>query len=141
MFRISGYLFLVVLILLNACSGKFDYRTLGSGQGESESLISDEQYVSGSSDIPLFSGLKIIDDQSANFDTVSGNIVISTYSSDARLSEVKYFYLGALPQLGWQLDSESGDNISYKRNSDLLEISFKKQQNKLLVKFFISSSI
>ena len=124
------------LSLLLSCEGKFDYKTID--QDKHHQLT---QYVLGSDDIPLFSDLKQLDQESTNFDTISGNIVISSYIGNIKLSEVKYFYLGALPQLGWKLDSEEGNNFSYKRNNDILKISLKQNDNKLLVKFFISSSI
>ena len=128
---------LSVSFLLFACEGKFEYQT-GDQAKQNEQL---DQYVLGSDSIPIFSGLKYLKDQSTNFDTVTGNIVISSYRGNVKLEEVKYFYLGALPQLGWSLDYEEGDNLSYKRNNDKLEISLKQNGKKLFVKFFISSSI
>lgn len=103
-----------------------------------------QQYVAGSDDIPLFLGLKQVDDDNANFDSTSGSITISSYASeDVSVEKVKNFYLGTLPQLGWKLNRTKKDpnKLSYVRTDETLEISFEQQDNKLLVKFFISSSL
>ncbi|MCE3254688.1 MAG: hypothetical protein K0R25_182 [Rickettsiaceae bacterium] len=102
---------------------------------------STKQYVFGTDDIPLFEGLNLVEEESSNFDTVAGNILISKYSGNCKLRSVKKFYLGTLPQLGWKLSEKESDKITFNREEDNLEIRFDDNKDKLGVRFFISSAI
>lgn len=123
----------ITKLILVACLSFSLFSCIKSGESRTES------YVVGTSDIPLYSGLREVDGESTNFDTISGNIAISTYDGELSIDEVKGFYLTTLPQLGWKLYISENDNISYNRGKDHLEISFKQKQKELSVKFFISS--
>jgi PBP1b-binding outer membrane lipoprotein LpoB len=97
------------------------------------------EYVFGTEDVPLFPGLAQVKDDATNFDTMTGNIVISTYSGNVDVKSVKNFYLETMPQLGWILTSSNHGKLSYKRKGDSLEILLRKEKGSLTVKFFISS--
>ncbi len=99
----------------------------------------EKQYVLGTNDIPLFSGLELVEDDSTNFDTMIGNIVISKYVGDIKLKSIKDFYVQTLPQLGWILVESKSDKISFKREKDKLEIRVSYASKGLYVRFFISS--
>lgn len=148
----AKFLSLILLNLsLNSCNSIEKF----SGNQTEEFKVLDEElnvkkkekqeYVTGSNDIPLFKGLKQIDDNNANFDTMVGSITISSYlGKNSDLEKIANFYQGSLPQLGWKLENNSKDNmkLSYKRIDENLEISFeRKNKDELLVKFFISSSM
>jgi len=132
-------------ILLISCVSKVDYQ-------ENTDINPEEKYsgyVAGTQDIPLFLDLEIIEEESTNFDTLSGNINIASYVGEANLEEVKDFYMITLPQIGFKLRKDKhrkleNDGVehllSYKRNGSRLEISFKKIKKELLVKFLISSN-
>jgi len=143
------YLALAILSLsLNSCIEK-----LSSTQTPEFKVLDEElnvkkkekqEYVAGSNDIPLFKDLKQIDDDNANFDTMAGSITISSYlGKNSDLEKIVNFYFDSLPQLGWNLKSNSKNNmkLSYKRADENLEISFERKKDNLLVKFFISSSM
>ncbi len=106
---------------------------------ENEDANQEKQYVAGSGDIPLFSGLELIEADSSSFDTMVGSITISKYSGEVQLNLVRDFYFKALPQLGWKLIDNKKDKISFKREKDKLEIRFHYVAKVLYVKFFISS--
>lgn len=130
-------LFLLLnIFLLSSCTNNkvVDLITSKNEQNNSEA-----QYVLGSEDIPLYTGLILLDEDSTNFDTMTGNIVISEYKGNVKSASIKDFYHSALPQLGWKLSKNKTDKVVYKRGDDKLEISFKKNGKDLNVKFFISS--
>lgn len=100
----------------------------------------------GTDDIPLFSGLEIVEEDSSSFDTMLGNIVISKYFGVVKGSSVKKFYLDALPQLGWNVIDEKGSKVSFIREKNKLEIRFKKNYSDqniggVYVRFFISTAL
>ncbi len=130
----------IISFLISSCSTKVEYQ-----ENSDVAQIRDSSgYVFGADDIPLFLGLEMIEEESTNFDTISGNIAISSYFSNSSLEEVKDFYLVTLPQIGFKLKDSIGKDVEhalfYKRNSDSLEISFRKDDDELLVKFLISSN-
>lgn len=107
-------------------------------------LTKEKQYVLGTNDIPLFSGLELAEEDSTNFDTMLGNIVISKYIGSKDLDNfksksVKDFYVQTLPQLGWVLVENKIDKVSFKREKDKLEIRMNYESKGLYVRFFISS--
>lgn len=97
------------------------------------------EYVFGTEEIPLLDGLEIIEEESTNFDTISGHIAISIYSTEINLKDIKKFYTTTLPQLGFAVVKDEKRKISYSRNDDQLEISFTNEEDKILVKFLIYS--
>ncbi len=121
--------------LLFSCIVSFNNKVINKDKSESDAA----EYVSGTEDVPLLPGLIQLKDDVTNFDTASGNIVISTYSGKMSAGKVKEFYLETMPQLGWILISSSKDKLSYKRKNDSLEIFITKEKTVLTVKFFISS--
>ncbi len=126
--------FALIAILLSSCVAE----RLAT-ESRVTNFSKSEQYVIGSDDIPLVSGLSLIEDDSSSFDAMFGNIVISKYVGDVKLQSVKDFYLKTLPQLGWKVINNKKDNISFVREKDNLEIKFNSSGNKLYVRFFISS--
>ena len=96
-----------------------------------------KQYVLGTDDIPLFSGLTLLEDDSSNFDTMTGNIVISNYSSHSGTKLIKDFYHNTLPQLGWQLSKSIHDKMLFIREKDRLEISITSANKTTFIRFFI----
>ncbi|MES2676862.1 MAG: hypothetical protein V4612_00910 [Pseudomonadota bacterium] len=131
------------ITFLTATTSCHYYKVIISNPDQStkESIIAEKQYVMGTDDVPLFSGLELIGEDSSSFDTMLGNIVISKYIGDTKLKFVKDFYLAALPQLGWKLIDDQSDQISFKREDDKLEIRFSYASKGLYVRFFISSVI
>ena len=108
-----------------------------SNQNQAPNPYQAKQYVFGTDDIPLFDGLKLTEDESSNFDTMAGNIVISKYTtaSDAKL--IKGFYAKTLPQLGWVFSESVGNKMLFIREKDRLEISIESVNKTLFVRFFI----
>jgi hypothetical protein len=126
--------FILSALTISSCSSKSLTKII------SENLSSqNKKYVLGSSDIPLFDGLELLEEDSTSFDTMSGDIVISKYVGDLKLQLIKDFYLETLPQLGWRLVDKKSDKISFKREKDKLEIKFDYASKGLYVRFFISS--
>ncbi len=108
-----------------------------------ESKNQEVEYVFGSEDIPLFAGLEFLEEESSSFDTIAGNIIISSYVGNFQLAEIKQFYLQTLPQLGWKLVKNLDDDnkIFFQREDDKLEIKFKISENSSNIDFFISSTL
>ncbi len=132
-------LIFLIPIFLFSCVIKLNKHAIETPKTTDIEQEIENEYVYGTDDIPLFKGLVQLKDETTDFDTVSGNIVISVYEGAAKLNEVKSFYIKTLPQLGFELTSNKPNQISYKRNKDNLEISFVKHKNRLNVKFSLSS--
>ena len=98
-----------------------------------------QKFVVGSNDIPLYPYLEIVDEESANFDTISGNIVISKYLAKNEIDEIHEFYKETLPQLGWNLSYSDSGKMIFKRDRDNLEILFEYGSKGLYIKFFITT--
>jgi hypothetical protein len=135
--KMNQLLFILILVVVSSCNSKSPNATDKNAQ--LAIAPEEKRYVMGTDDVPLFSGLELVEDDSSSFDTMLGNIVISKYFGDAKLKLVKAFYLEALPQLGWQLSDSGADQISFKREDDKLEIRFNYVGKRLYVRFFISS--
>ena len=102
----------LTLITLSSCSKIVEY------QQSSEILQEDNEtnYVQGTNHIPLFKNLEIIKEESAEFDTISGNITIATYQGNIDIKKVKEFYNNTLPHIGFK-------NTSFEKraNSQIYE--------------------
>jgi hypothetical protein len=98
-------------------------------------------FVQGSEDIPLLNGLEKMFDESLGFDSPSGSIMSSSYESNMPLENIKKFYGKTLPQMGWNLKKIEPSKLSFEREKENLEIELIKQNEKNIVKFFISSSL
>ncbi|MFT6332019.1 MAG: hypothetical protein ACJAW3_000342 [Lentimonas sp.] len=137
--NLSKILLVLTILFISSCS---------NFQEKTSSLITkkEKEYVMGTDDIPLFSGLEIVEEDSSSFDTMLGNIVISKYFGVVKGSSVKKFYLDALPQLGWNVIDEKGSKVSFIREKNKLEIRFKKNYSDqniggVYVRFFISTAL
>ncbi len=126
--------FILSILIVSSCSSK-EFTRIISGNFNDQN----KQYIFGSSDIPLFNGLELVEEDGTNFDTMLGDIVISKYIGDFELKLVKDFYLETLPQLGWILVDNENGKISFKREKDKLEIRFNYASKGLYVRFFILS--
>lgn len=99
-------------------------------------------FVQGSEDIPLLAGMeKISDDDTIGFDSSSGSIISSSYTTDLNKRQIRNFYIQTLPQLGWEVIKNLENNLSFKRENENLEIEFTDENDKKMVKFFISSAL
>ena len=111
-----------------------------------QSAFQEKRYVSGTDDVPLFEGLEFDEENSSNFDTMTGNIVISNYlypnnsQNNPLAKSIQNFYQNALPQLGWTLSKSVDNKILFIRDNDKLEISIKSVDKTLSVRFFIIQS-
>jgi hypothetical protein len=120
-------------LLISSCSKNFFQK--------SEKVEASEEFVQGSEDIPLLLGMEKMPDESLGFDTASGSIIASSYTTKNDLQLVKKFYLETLPQMGWKLEQSSHSKTSFNREKEKLEIEFSKENEQKMVKFFISSSL
>ncbi len=98
-------------------------------------------FVQGSEDIPLLNGMEKMFDEGLGFDSSSGSIMSSSYKAEIPLENVKKFYSKTLPQMGWALKKSEPLKLSFEREKENLEIELIKQNEKNIVKFFISSSL
>lgn len=102
--------------------------------------IDNSQFVEGSKDVPLASGLKKSSDDNLDFDFASGNIASIIYKNENGTQNVKDFYLKTLPQLGWQAVKNKQKNsnmMKFSRDGEKLEIEFFNKDNNDFVKFLV----
>lgn len=100
-----------------------------------------EEFVQGSEDIPLLTGMGKTSEDTVGFDSSSGSIISSSYASTISHKEVRNFYIKTLPQMGWQIVKNLENKVVFKRERENLEIEFDKENGKSVVRFFISSAL
>jgi hypothetical protein len=142
---------LIAAFLLFSCVNQRNTKNNGSNKNQQEShhnqsqniqiIDQEKQYVLGTEDIPLFDGLELIEDEGSDFDTMTGNIIITNYSSQSSEESIKFFYHNTLPQLGWQLSKSTYKKMSFIREKDRLEISIKSINKNSFISFFILNQI
>ena len=111
-------------------------------EGEKSVIINDKKshnFVVGSDDIPLYSGLNLIEEKTTNFDSLNGNIAFSEYLANSSQKIIQKFYLKTLPHLGWQLRKNSTNNDIFARERQTLQIDYELRGDLLFVQFSLSS--
>jgi hypothetical protein len=126
---------LSLLLLLPSCFVKTDFNS--SKINHSKNI----EFIEGSEDIPLYNALVKVNEESLNFDTTAGSISSLSYESSVNLNKVHQFYLKTMPQMGWKVIQNSEKKIIFLREKQKLEIELYKQEEKKIVKFFISSAV
>jgi len=96
-------------------------------------------FIKGSQDIPLITGLTQIDEEDVEFDTILGGFDSSSYISNTSFDKITEFYLDILPKLGWKLQKQSNDQISFKRENQGLIIKFYQENNQNITNFSITT--
>lgn len=130
------YLLIPILgLALNACYKKEKIVTKNPPQEITKDI--EAKFLPNNSDIPLFTGFKIIEEDTLNFDSSSGYINDITYQSDSKIDEINNYYENNLKNLGWKKTTESINHISFERDNEMLKITYDLRDNKLIVKFFI----
>ncbi len=132
---------LLVFSLLFSCSylDQLDKKIKTVIHKESPDLVASQEFVQGSEDIPLIVGMDKISDGALGFDSASGSILSSSYSTKLEKEDVKKFYLKTLPQLGWNISHHVENSIKFKRDKEDLEIEFDQEDQLKVVRFFYSS--
>ncbi len=115
--------------------------TIDSFSQKDHDVIASEEFAQGSEDIPLLLGMEKVSEDSLGFDSNSGSIVSSTYSSNLDKNEIRNFYIKTLPTMGWKIIKNIETKVMLKRDKESLEIEFLKEGEKEVVRFFISSAI
>ena len=76
-------------------------------------------------DMPLMPGLAETGDGGIAFDKPTGRIVRAVAVGDVSAKDVRAFYAGTLPQLGWEREKKLeliGDLLIFRREQERLEI-------------------
>ncbi len=93
------------------------------------------QFVTGVDDLPLMTGLTLVESGHVEFDSPGGRIVTTYAKGAADRTQVAAFYAQTLPQLGWK---PIGDSL-YLRETETLRIDYDEtQQPGLTVRFSLS---
>ena len=82
-------------------------------------------YLSAVDDMPLMPGLAETGDGGIAFDKPTGRIVRAVATGDVTAGNVRAFYTGTLPQLGWEREKKLeliGDLLVFRREQERLEI-------------------
>ncbi len=134
-------LILAPFFLLFSCTylDQLDQKIQKFVHHEDNEIKASEEFVQGSEDIPLLVGMEKISDGALGFDSASGSIITSSYSTNLEQEKVKTFYLKTLPEMGWNITRNAKDSIDFKREKENLEIEFAKEEKLQVVRFFVSS--
>ncbi len=94
-----------------------------------------EDFLAGTSDIPLMNGLKINTSEQMDFDTPTGQLLIIEGRSIKRTGdEILKFYQTTLPQMGWE---EKTTGV-FVRQNDSLTLLILQNKNPAKIRFDIS---
>lgn len=136
-FLVKGSLILL-LGLLNSCSYLQGINIIAKNQPSQT-----QQYLQGSDDIPIMAEMTKIsnDENSLGFDTASGSIITSSYSTNLSLQQIASFYNQTLPQMGWQATEKMKNALNFKRDKQNLAIEFFKKNPINIVRFFVTNQV
>jgi hypothetical protein len=99
--------------------------------------VSNQKYVKGTEDLPIYSGFKAKENSGVSYDTTSGRIIDAEfYSNNASVIDVENFYQMTLPQLGWALK----ESRIYERDGERLQFDIIENDGKTILKFNIIPS-
>ena len=86
-------------------------------------------FVEGFEDIPLFDSMKQIIDNDITFNNEETGYIETNLIAHKKtnFNKFKDFYLNTLPQLGWNLQKNTSNNIIFYRENHILE--FQKIKN------------
>lgn len=93
-----------------------------------------ERFVAGTEDLPLMAGLKPVGGSLLIFDKPQGRIVEAQAKGKVTREQVRAFYNGTLPQLGW---TTAGAD-AWQREGETLRIDLAGPDGDLTVGFTLS---
>jgi hypothetical protein len=91
-------------------------------------------YLSALPDFPLMPGLREQQESGVIFDKPGGRIVEAVFGGGAPTAKVRDYYLGALPPLGWQLQSRAAEVLIFTREDERLVLTIARQGNLTMVR-------
>ena len=91
------------------------------------------KFINGLEDIPLYKKMDYVEDSLILFDKIDGRYVSVEISGDYEEKEVIEFYKKILPNLGWN----EKKYLIFNRNNETLEITSKREKEKIFIKFNI----
>ncbi len=97
-------------------------------------LAAADAFLSVIEDLPLMPGLVEDADGAVNFETAGGRIVEVRASGAVKAGDVRSFYAGVLPQVGWQPAGKAGE---YRRDSERLALKVEAGPSGAVVTFSI----
>lgn len=109
-------------LLLLLIAGLFMAAPMVSGVG-AVAVAATTRFLTGSEDVPLMEGLAEVADTRVVFDTPGGRIVGVDTRGDVDLERVRDYYVESLPALGWTRDASGGDALTWRRDTEILEIT------------------
>ena len=89
------------------------------------------EFLSSLKDMPIPAGFREIEDDQIKFDTPNGRIISTHAVGKGLVSAVRKFYMGSLPQLGWQ----TLDKDRYKRDGEILRLTFRQKSSQVDIHF------
>lgn len=101
-------------------------------------------FVSEIDDLPLPQGFTEIADRGFVFDKPAGRIVEAYASGLLSPEKVVDFYLGTLPQLGWQRRGAAtagdggGKSFEFQREDEVLSIAITESDKRVFLRFSLS---
>ncbi len=111
---------------------------LGSPPGQVRAQVQEgADYLSALPDFPLMPGLSEQEETWVIFDKPGGRIVEAMFGGEALPAAVRDYYLGALPALGWQIESRADEGLIFTREEERLVLTIGRQGNKTLVRLAI----
>lgn len=94
-----------------------------------------QEFVPGSEDVPLLSGLIANEQDTIIFDSPTGRIVEAFAAGLVSRQAVTAFYTDTLPALGW---SREGTALSFRREEERLTVDIFEAEGSLTVRFTLA---
>lgn len=108
---------------------------IGAGPGATPVPTSQAPaFLTAIADMPLMPGLEEVTGSGISFDKPQGRIVEVSARGRISPAKVRAFYDATLPELGWRVQGDG----RYRREGEVLRISFQRTGANLLVRFSLS---
>ena len=125
--------FRVIVLLLAFAVPSASFMTLGSDRALAQAP-ENADYLSALPDFPLMPGLSEQEENRVIFDKPGGRIVAAVFGGETLPAEVRDYYLAALPPLGWRIESQAADGLTFTRDDERLVLTIDRQGNQTLVR-------
>jgi len=96
--------------------------------------VAGDRFVAGTADLPLLSGLYLVDEETVIFEKPVGRFVYAVAKGGRSEEDFWQFYRDTLPQLGWRAVARG----VFVRDGESLTINVEKKDSQIIAYFTIA---
>ena len=95
--------------------------------------VASDRFVAGIADLPLISGLYLVNEETVIFEKPAGRLVQAIAKGHRTKEAFWQFYNETLPQLGWRIDERE----NFVRDGESLSIKVEERGPQIIVRFTV----